>query len=322
MPLTSLKDKKILVTGGAGFIGANLVRRLIEEGADVHLFLRPSSKRNRLEDIIKLVTVHEVDLSDEEKVRALMLEIKPNGVFHLAAVNQFFGYVPTVDELTATNIVATTKLMDAVDTVDYDFFVNTGTFTEVGAKEAPLREDDVCEPTEFYSISRIPGTLYGQALAKTKGKPIVTIRVFTPYGPFGDTTKIVHKVITHALSGAQVTLSRPTVTRDFIYIDDLVDLYITVASHAREQKGHIFNGGSGVATSLGELSALVLKCTDSQSEVEWASADGPAYDNARWQADTSKVEKLLLWKPAHTLPEGLQKTAEWFRAHQDYWTKQ
>jgi len=310
----SFSGKRILVTGGAGFIGSHLTKRLIREGADTHLFIREHTDTEMLKALLPSATLHTIDLDDHKEVKRALGVVSPQGIFHLAAVNQSYAAHPTMEQLFRGNAQNAINLMEAASLIPLEFFVNTTTFVEVGPKAWPVREDDPLEPMELYGISRVPGTLYAQALGKYQSKPFVTVRVFTPYGPSVQKGKLVYEVIVKALSGSDIRLSRANVTRDFVYIDDLVDLFVRAASNAGTHPGHTFNGGSGTATTLEKLVESVLKYTGSKSVVSWSGED-VSYDRALWQADISKSAELLSWKPAYSLDEGIVKTVEWFRTH-------
>jgi len=316
--MDTLRGKTILVTGGAGFIGAHLVHRLVREGAEVHVLVRNKNNVVRLTDILSLITLHEGDITDESLLKELFFTHRFNGVFHLAAASQSFGHIPTTEDLVETNILSTIRLMDIAQEANVSFFVNTGTFAEVGSKDHPVREDDVCEPTEFYSISRIPATLYAQAFGRTKKLPFATVRVFTPYGPAMQRGKILHEMITSVLEGRDIVLTSPEVNRDFIFVDDLVEIYIRVALKAKDAPGIIVNGGTGVTTTLRELSNIVLELTASKSKVIFGSTPA-SYDLANWRADIGRVKEMLSFTPRIALREGVEKTVLWYSEHQDFW---
>ncbi len=304
--MSNFKGKKFLITGSAGFVGSHLARRLIAEGADLHLILREGSSLERIKDIEGQFTKHFCDLTDIEMVKNILSYVRPNGIFHLAAQSQHWGFTPKTNDLVRSNILATIELMEAASSLDLDFFVNTGSFAEVGA-------------SDLYSISRIPGTLFGQALGQ-KGKPFVTVRVFTPYGPYIQEGKIIYNMITKALRDEHLELSSPKVNRDFIYIDDLVEIYLRAGERAKDIKGEIIDAGTGVSTTLEELAQSVLKYSDSKSGVMWKGGEA-SYDSGLWQADVAKVKIKLQFEPKISLEEGIRKTVEWFRENRDYWNK-
>ena len=312
--------KRILVTGAAGFIGAHLCARLLGEGATVHALVRPGGSRARLLALAPGVHLEEVDITDAVAMRALLSRILPEGVFHLAAASQTYGKVPSLEELVDTNVKATLWLMQEMQQYLFDFFVNTDSSVMVGPKEHPLKESDVLEPTELYGISRIAGTHYASALGRGQGKPMATVRVFTPYGPFHQEGKLHYNMIVNALMGKELNLSAPTVNRDCIYIDDLVSLYLRVAASAQECAGEVFNGGSGESTTLAALSEQIRARIPGAGPVVWSNVVA-TYDQAVWQADTEKARTRLNWAPQVSLPEGLDRTVAWFREHEDYWKK-
>lgn len=317
--MDTFSGKRILVTGAAGFIGSHIAHRLVSEGALVHALVRPGSDQVRLRDLAGIVT-HEVDLANREEVAGLLRDIQPEGVFHLAGVSQSYGSIPTLDTLIDGNIRATLSLMDAMDAFPYEFFVNTDSCVSVGGKTHPIREDDVLEPTELYGLSRIPATLYAGTLARTKGKPAVTVRVFTPYGPYLQKGKLLYNLITQALRGQDFDLTSPGVTRDFIYIDDLVEIYLRSALAAATHPGEVFNGGSGKASSLEEIVRSVSAHTGTTSVPVWNN-QSISYDAVRWEANMGKVQRELGFVPATPLDEGIQKTVAWFQAEEAYWSE-
>src|SRR3989344_3312744 len=255
----------ILVTGAAGFIGSRLVRKLLEAKKHVCVFVRPSSDLSRMKDVISSVHVIQGDLSDGARLAAQINEVKPSGIFHLAASNIASGVTESDEKLITTNIQGMVNLVRAVESIDYRFFIQAGTFLEYGAKGRPVRETEVCEPQELYSITKLAATLYGQGTARIRKKPIVSLRVFTPYGPGTQEKRFLYEVITRALKNEDIRATAPTTSRDFIYVDDLIALLLEASERAGEYGGEIFNAGGGRAVTFKEVIEYVLRATGSSS---------------------------------------------------------
>src|SRR3989344_846287 len=158
----------ILLTGGAGFVGSTLLRRLVREAPPkkLHVLLQKNSDCWRIGDILKKVSVHFVDLRLPRAVDALVQKVKPRTIFHLATHGAYPAQQYDEKEILATNVDATFNLMRSCLAQGCDAFVNTGSSSEYGLKDKPMKESDVLEPTTAYGTSKAWATLYGQYLAR------------------------------------------------------------------------------------------------------------------------------------------------------------
>lgn len=304
--------KIILVTGGAGFIGSHLSRRLVRDGYKVHLLIKKSTDTWRLKDILEKVAVHYESLLDKENLFTLIRQIKPNGIFHLAASNIASGVTGSDEDVLRVNVLGFKNLVDSLSDIDYEFLINTGSFMEYGPKDRAVKESDLCAPTELYSISKLSATLYGQAMAKRNNKPIITFRLFTPYGPALQPGRLVYEAINRALKNAEIKVTNRGVARDFIFVADIVNLYIESMKKAKELSGEIFNAGSGNTVSVGELVDYVINKTASKSKIKWGEQPLLAYDAKLWQADMTKTFSRFDWRPKYTFKQGLDRTIEYY----------
>src|SRR5205807_6832599 len=160
----------------------------------------------------------------------------------------------------APNFPDTASVIGACDTVDYLGLVTTGDAFEYGPKAAPMSESDVCRPDTLHGITKLRATLHAQAAARTRGRPIVILRPFSVYGPDDHPRRLVPQVIAGALGGTAVALSHPNIARDWVYVEDLVDLYLE-ASRKPEMAGGVFNAGSGQQVTIGEIVDTVFRLT-------------------------------------------------------------
>lgn len=305
----------ILVTGGGGFIGSHLVRRLVQNGQTVHLLVKEHTDLARIRDLAPSLSLHVGDICDLPGIMKIVADVRPSGVYHLAASNIQSGVTRGDEDVIRTNVLGTVNLLTAMRPMPYQFFVGSGSFLEYGVKDHPVKETDLPEPREVYSISKLSATLAVQAEGLSAGKPAVALRTFTPYGPSLQRGRLVYELIAKALRGEEIFLTRPTVTRDFIFVEDLVDLYLECMTVAGRHAGGIYNAGSGSATTLEAIADLVLKKTNSKSTIRWGAFQNVSYDSDRWQADMERTFSAFSWRPAHSLEAGIEKTIHWFQTH-------
>lgn len=303
----------VLVTGATGFIGSHVVHELVTQGVDVHVFVRKTSSLSRLSDVRKKITIYKGDLSDKTSVEKVVKRVKPKGIFHFGVASVVSGLGVDAKSMIATNFLGTVNLINAVAPLKYDFFVMTGSFLEYGFKKHPIREEEVCNPNEIYGITKLASTLYGSAHALSEQKPIVVCRLFTPYGPYNDPARLTHRIIERALNNKDIQLTNPQVSRDFVYIDDIVELLLEVASHASKHAGQIFNVGSGVRTKLEDVVSYIVKTMSSKSVAKWGAFRAVSYDSDAWQADMKKTYSHFSWRPKTSLKMGIDKTIAHFR---------
>lgn len=304
---------KVLITGASGFVGANLTRKLLREGYEVHIFSQPLSNNWRLTDILPKLNVYTVDLLQEKRLKELVRQINPEAIFHLAAVGVFGGILPSEKKLIKTNVLGTVNLINACNEVDYKCFVNTGSSSEYGPKHKPMKETDICEPMSAYAISKLTSTLYGSFIAKIQNRPIVALRLFSPFGPFDSPERLIPSVIIKALRNENILLSNPRGVRDFIFIEDVVKVYLKLINQAVKLKGEIFNVGSGEETSVSKVVNIIYQLTKSKSKLKWGEIPPRPWDITHWQSDTKKIQRFLNWKPRYTIKKGIKKTIQWYK---------
>ncbi len=310
-------NKRILVTGAAGFIGSHLARRLVREGYRPFCLTRSeaSGHRWRLADLDSSVSWVRADLSEKSRMREIMRDIRPLGIFHCAASNIMSGVTEEHDAMFSANVAGTINLIEAARDIDYAFFIHSGSFLEYGPHENALSESMLCEPQEPYAFSKLSGSLYARMAGKLHKKPIVIFRIFTPYGPFIQKGRLVYEIITRAQDRLPLALTHPGVTRDFIFVEDISDLYMEAMRSAERMQGEIFNAGSGCAVRLDALARSLIEKIGSPSPIQWNTQPSVSYDSSPWQADMEKTFSSFSWRPRHTLDEGLEKTIAWLGSH-------
>ncbi len=306
---------KVLVTGGAGFIGSHLVARLVGRGDEVMVLARPATDLSRLSALRPGVRCDAVDLRERGGLRRAVREFAPEGIFHLAASNIQSGVTASAEEVVSSNVLGTFHLLEETADLPYRFFIHAGSFLEYGMQQRPLNEEARCEPRELYAVTKLAATRLAQAAARNRDKPIVALRIFTPYGPALQPGRLVEQVIVRALRGDEIPLTLPTITRDLVYVSDVVDLLLEATDRAADLGGEVYNAGTGQATPLQTLVDEVLALTGSRSRVRWNAYPAALYDAFVNQADMAATFARFAWRPKHPLRSGLERTIEWYRSH-------
>jgi len=303
--------KNILVTGATGFVGACLVRQLIKNKNKVHIILRQNSNIWRIRDILKRLNLHRADLTDSGQVKKIVKKIKPQVIYHLATYGAY-PFQKDPKKIFQTNVLGTLNLLNACLEVDFDIFINTGSSSEYGNKSKPMSEKDLLEPNTYYSLAKASQTLLCQHLAREDNLPIITLRLFSVYGPYEESTRLVPTLINNCLNDKDLSLAWPKTARDFIFVDDVIAAYLK-ATRLPKLAGHIFNIGTGQQSSLEDIVSVVVKITRAKVKQNWGAIPGRPFDTNTWLANISKAKKMLNWQPKYNLEAGLKKTVNWFK---------
>jgi nucleoside-diphosphate-sugar epimerase len=308
--MTSLEGVRVLVTGATGFIGSHLAERLVAEGGEVALAIEPGVSQANVASILGKVHVYEVDLRDSQKVRRLLRECQPSRVYHLAAAGVT---EPDIDPRRAVqvNVIGILNLLEALRETECDCFVNTGTCYEYGYNTPPMREDQMVAPINAYAASKSAAWLFGNMYHRTRGYPIVTVRPFTVYGPRQGPRALIPQAIISALRGEGFEMTGGEQTRDFTYVDDVVEGYIR-ASISEKAIGQTINLGTGEENHIKDVVLKVLELMG--NPVRPLIGALPYRPGEVWRlcSDSSKARELLDWQPQVSLEDGLRKTIAWY----------
>jgi len=303
-------SKRVILTGASGFIGANLARRLLSDGHQVHLLVRPAEARWRLDAIAGEVFVHEVALQQQELLESIVTAIDPDWVFHLAAYGSY-STQRMVQKIITTNYNGTVNLVEACLKTGFQAFVNAGSSSEYGYKNHAPIESELPEPNSHYAASKAAATLYCQFAATHHQRRLSTLRLYSVFGPWEEPTRLMPTLMLSGLRGGLPPLVSPTIARDFVYVDDVIEAFLMAAETPTEEYGCVFNIGTGVQTTLHSLVETVRAQFKIIAEPEWGSMPDRGWDTDVWVADPTLVKSQLGWKPTYTLGGGLRAFVGW-----------
>lgn len=306
--------RSVLVTGGGGFIGANLVRRLLGLNAHVHLLMRPPAASWRIRDLMARVQVHTGDITDEGTLSRAFDRATPDVVFHLAAAR---GHGEAAwAQLVAVNVLGALRLVEQLRRAPAAHLVVTGTYLEYGPRAQPRRRDPPT-PGTWHGVGKAAAGQVFLHAAASMGLAITLLRLFHVYGPWESSHRLLPTAIRAALSGSPLPLTREDVRRDWVYVEDVVDALLSAVRPAT--RGADYDIGSGTATANTAVVDLVEQLTG-KTIVRVPGAYPPSISDVGGPcADNARARSLSDWAPRHDVRAGVAATLEWCRSHPDTW---
>jgi len=293
---------KILITGAAGFIGANLTRKLIKTGNEINILIKETSNLWRINDIVSNCNVHKIDLKKVEDVRNVVKEINPELVYHCAGHGIYPSQKNTA-EIFSTNILGTFNLLDALnENNNLHRLVNLGSFFEY-----------LTNPTDPYTISKITQTKLAEHFFKEKKLPIVTLRLFTPYGKFDSPGRLICDLMIALIKDKPLEIFSKYTKRDFIHIDDVITA-LEIASQQSDISGEIIDIGTGNEISVEEIVSMSTQLSDNELVINWNDTKQREVDILDENIFLGRQHtQKLNWTPSTSLEDGLQRTIEWYK---------
>ncbi len=310
-----MKNSKVLVTGGSGFIPSHLIHRLLQDGARVGTTLRYGNvvKNERIRGVWDDLEIIEADLRNRgalEQVR----KWKPDYIFHLAAYNHVGQSFLQVEECFDVNAKGTANLLDTCGPVRKFVYMST---SEVYGHQAsvPFVETMTPDPLSPYAITKYAGELYCRLKQRVADSfPIIIVRPFNVYGPYQSSKAIIPELIINCLKGMPVRTTKGEQTREFNFVTDICDGLIKAALHPNPVEGPI-NIAAGEEVRICDLVRMIAELTETRSSVEIGALPYRPTEIWRMYADATRAHQLLGWKPQTHIKEGLRQTVDWFRNH-------
>jgi dTDP-glucose 4,6-dehydratase len=337
-------SKKFIVTGGAGFIGSAVVRKLIADTPHHVLVIDKLTYAGNMESLQPVgqsdrFSFHRVDVADARRVQHLVESFEPDVIMHLAAESHVDRSIDAPGEFVQTNVVGTFTMLQAAlaywrqlhadrrATFRFHHISTDEVFGSLGP-EGLFHETSSYQPNSPYSASKAASDHFVRAWHHTFGLPTLVTNCSNNYGPYHFPEKLIPLMIINALEGKSLPVyGRGENIRDWLYVEDHADALIRVAEHGRA--GENYNiGGWNERTNIDvvkEICALIDELAPDSSigprhRLISYVADRPGHD-LRYAIDASKIERELGWRPAETFQSGLRKTVEWYLENQGWWQR-
>lgn len=309
-----LRNIPVFITGATGFIGSHLCRRLVSLGATVHILVRKPERLFRIKDIQDSLQIWHGDLGNFNFVKKIISGIKPVKIYHLAAYVNPARSTNLLESVIEDNVKGTVNLLRALENIDFDCFVNTGTCEEYGDNPAPFTEEQRENPVSPYSASKVATTYFCQMLYKVQGLPIVTLRPFLTYGPYQESGLLIPSLIKCCLEKRDFKMSKGEQTREFNYVDDIVEGFYK-ASITEKAIGEIINLGNGKEYRILELVEIIIGLMGNPICVEVGALPYRKGETTHFFCSNKKARSLLNWNPKTDLIDGLKKTIDWYKGY-------
>ncbi|MBE8986227.1 GDP-mannose 4,6-dehydratase [Nostoc sp. LEGE 12450] len=311
-----MQNKRILITGGAGFIGSELVHQLIAQRAKQVIVVDNlvNGQRQNLENLptdqFELVVA---DIRDSDRMAKLMLGV--DIVFHLACLGVRHS-IHSPHENHEVNATATLQLLSAAKAAGVNRFVYVSSSEVYGtARWVPMTEEHPTFPMTVYGAAKLAGECYTRAFYETYSYPTVVVRPFNSYGPRchheGDSGEVIPKFLLRSMAGKpMVIFGDGSQTRDFTYVSDTARAII-MAGFTASAIGQTINLGSGFEIPINDLAKEIASIVE-RGDTGVIHDESRPGDVLRLYAETTKADKLLGFKPQVSLHEGLVKLRNWY----------
>lgn len=300
---------RVLVTGGSGFVGANLIRRLLAEGADVFALVRDADDAWRLQDVSGKITMLSGDISCFGDVAAALIQARPSVVFHLATARAGED-LKNFPLFLSTNTLGAYHLITAAKNSGVEIMVCAGSQLEYGQSNFPHCETDALVPDTLHGLTKASATMLFQAAAHNMQLPVVILRLFHVYGPWESPKRLIPSAIGAALTGQVLRMTQKGFCRDFVYIDDVIETFL-IAAQRPDLRGEVFNIAGGCRVLNEDIVTNIERLSGKPLAVEFGAYPAHIIDTVFGVADITKAKVILGWQPHFSLENGLRATMEW-----------
>ena len=310
-PAAGVPSGTILVAGACGFIGAYLCRHFAERGASVLAVDGPSGIDWRIRDVPGIRRV-KLDLSSWPDVKDVMAREQPAIVINCAAYGAYSSQTDA-ERIYRVNLHAVRYLLEAARELPHlRAFIQAGSSSEYGLNCSAPSEDSPTRPDSDYAASKIGATAVTQFYALKHGLPAWVFRLYSVYGPLEDFSRLMPRLLLEARHRRLPPLVNPAISRDFVFVDDVCRAVESLVERGPSLRpGEIYNIGTGVRTTLGDLVSVVRSTFDVPSEPQWGSMPDRAWDHPDWYADPRKAKRDFGWSASVSLRDGLLATMRW-----------
>jgi dTDP-glucose 4,6-dehydratase len=317
--------KRVLVTGGAGFISSNFVRHLLAATPYEVVTLDALTYAGNLENLADVMSHERLsfvhgDIRDPALVKQVVAEV--DVIINAAAESHVEKSIEDgASEFVTTNVEGTQILLDAIRETPVERFILISSSEVYGTAEyAPMDERHPLEPRSPYAATKAGADRLAYSYFCTYGLPVTIVRPFNNYGPRQHPEKVIPRFVTQALQGEPLTIHGDGhASRDWLYVDDDAEAIEAIIEAPIEAiAGEVLNVATGIDISVSEIADLVLDCLGKPSDLKTYVPERPGQVD-RHIGSTEKIERVVGWHARTSFADGLDRTVSWYRDNEAWW---
>lgn len=303
-------DGPIIVFGASGFIGANLIRALLNVRPDCYAVTHQKFIPWRLVDL-PADNIAYADLTDQVSLAALFNRIGPQTIFDFAAFGAY-ARQNDIDLIYQTNTIGLVNLLEVASARGFSGFVHAGSSSEYGTNSAAPKEHDELAPNSHYAVTKVSAAYLLSYYGKIKRLPVINLRYYSIYGPYEEQDRLIPSLLDRGMNGAYPPLVDPDISRDFVYVDDAVEAAVLGALEGvKKLPGESVNIAAGKKVTIREVALAVKGICNISSDPQWATMQNRQWDLKNWFGDATLAKDALGWQATTSLEDGLRATLAW-----------
>ncbi|MBI3619763.1 NAD-dependent epimerase/dehydratase family protein [Candidatus Roizmanbacteria bacterium] len=313
--------KTILITGGRGFIGINIIRRLLATSNYSITVLERSKNTDLYSLVIEKKYLSRINIVNGDILRPKTIEKAMRNadiVIHAAANIGTSNPLASINSMVKTNVIGTSIMLESVRKYPVEKFILLSSAGVYADNKLAVTTDEHHElnPISPYTASKLAGDYIARSLYYSSNVPVIILRPFNVYGPFQRTNQMIPLFITKLIRRQKITLNHSgSQTRDWVYVDDVANaISLIIKASSKNVVGKIFNISTGIETSVSDVARMILKellLDDSYLAFSKYSQT----EVLRSVGNSTYIQNTVGWKPAYSLKNGIKQTVSWYKNH-------
>ncbi len=302
----------ILIFGVGGFVGVNLIQQILLHRKDVYGVTHSKKKNWRLHGArIPQKNLISCDILESKNLKKVLEKIKPKTVFNLAA---YGAYAKQTDPelIYKTNVTATVGILEILKEMKLVAYIHAGSQSEYGLNAKAPKEGDELIPNSHYAVSKVADYYLLKYYGKILSIPVIHLRLYSAYGPWEELDRLMPVLLYKAKQGTLPPFVDPSISRDFVYIDDIISALLLAAIKMKKSLfGEVFNVATGKQTTIKQLALLVKRTFLVEENPQFGTMKNRKWDVVTWYGNNKRIKKVLGWKQTVSLREGIKLTVAW-----------